>query len=172
MGTENALTTSYIVSTGRWQTGDAVGLQQSSNVLIGQSRKCPIDDVDCWKVDDQGQLLMTQAEPIGTRTLMGWLQIPEFQAAYRQARMGAFAQSIARLQQASSAAASVLLKVMLDPPLRLVATPAKGLRRRAARSDGEGVANRIAVSQMVRIRRTAGTGTSRRRRPQLRRVSE
>jgi hypothetical protein len=46
---------------------------------------------------------------------MRWLQIPEFQDAYRQVRRDAFGQSIARLQHASSAAASVLLKVMLDP---------------------------------------------------------
>ncbi len=56
-----------------------------------------------------------RAAGIGTRTLMRWLQIPEFQDAYRQARRDAFGQSIARLQHASSAAASVLLKVMLDP---------------------------------------------------------
>jgi hypothetical protein len=56
-----------------------------------------------------------RAAGMGTRTLMRWLQIPEFQAAYRQARRDAFGQSIARLQHASSAAASVLLKVMLDP---------------------------------------------------------
>ncbi len=52
---------------------------------------------------------------IGTRTLMRWLQVPEFQAAYREARRVTFSQSIARLQQASSAAVSTLLKVMVDP---------------------------------------------------------
>src|ERR1700751_6026902 len=51
---------------------------------------------------------------VGTRTLLRWLQIPEFQIAYREARRGAFRQSVARLQQASSAAASTLLKIMLD----------------------------------------------------------
>ena len=56
-----------------------------------------------------------RAAGMGTRTLMRWLQIPEFQAAYRQARRDAFGQSIGRLQHAASAAASVLLKVMLDP---------------------------------------------------------
>ncbi len=56
-----------------------------------------------------------RAAGIGTRTLMRWLQIPEFQTAYREARRDAFGQSIARLQHAASAAASVLLKVMLDP---------------------------------------------------------
>jgi len=42
------------------------------------------------------------------------LQIPEFDAAYRKARRDAFSQSIARLQQASSAAVATLLKVMVD----------------------------------------------------------
>src|ERR1700687_4627392 len=51
---------------------------------------------------------------IGTRTLLRWLKLPEFQAAYRQARREAFGQSIARLQQASSAAVSTLLKIMVD----------------------------------------------------------
>jgi hypothetical protein len=40
---------------------------------------------------------------------------PEFQAAYREARRGAFGQAIARLQQGSSAAVTTLLKLMLDP---------------------------------------------------------
>ena len=40
---------------------------------------------------------------------------PEFDAAYREARRAAFGQSVARLQQASSAAVSTLLKVMVDP---------------------------------------------------------
>src|ERR1700682_4997141 len=52
---------------------------------------------------------------IGTKTLLRWLQLPEFARAYREARRAAFSQSIARLQQASSAAAATLLKVMLDP---------------------------------------------------------
>lgn len=52
---------------------------------------------------------------IGTRTLLRWLKIPEFQNAYREARREVYRQSIARLQQATSAAAATLLKVMLDP---------------------------------------------------------
>ena len=52
---------------------------------------------------------------IGGRTLLRWLRLPEFEAAYREARRAAFRQSIARLQQASGAAVSTLLKVMLDP---------------------------------------------------------
>jgi len=52
---------------------------------------------------------------IGTVTLIRWQKEPEFQLAYREARRAAFGQSIARLQQASSAAVSVLIKVMADP---------------------------------------------------------
>ena len=51
---------------------------------------------------------------IAPKTLLRWLKEPEFDAAYRTARRAAFSQSIARLQQASSAAVSTLLKVMVD----------------------------------------------------------
>ena len=47
---------------------------------------------------------------IGTQTMYRWLKIPEFQAAYLEARRAAFSQTNARLQQASSAAVSTLLK--------------------------------------------------------------
>ena len=56
---------------------------------------------------------------IGPKTLFRWQQIPEFRAALRKARRDAVAQSTARLQQATSAAATTLLKVMVDQ-----ATPA------------------------------------------------
>lgn len=56
-----------------------------------------------------------RAVGIGPATLLRWLKVPEFQAVYREARRAAFGQSIARLQQASSAAVSTLLKVMVDP---------------------------------------------------------
>jgi hypothetical protein len=51
---------------------------------------------------------------IGNTTLLRWLQMPEFDAAYRKARRAAHSQSIARLQQASSAAVAALLKVLVD----------------------------------------------------------
>jgi hypothetical protein len=44
-----------------------------------------------------------------------WQKEPEFQAAYRTARRAAHAQSVARLQHATSAAVTTLLKVMVDP---------------------------------------------------------
>jgi hypothetical protein len=49
------------------------------------------------------------------RTLYRWLKDPEFDRAYRAARRRAFGQATARLQYGASAAASTLLKVMLDP---------------------------------------------------------
>jgi hypothetical protein len=52
---------------------------------------------------------------IGANTLLRWLKVPEFQAAYREARRAAFGQAIARLQQGTSAAATTLLKTMIDP---------------------------------------------------------
>ena len=52
---------------------------------------------------------------IGTATLLRWQKIPEFKAALRQARRDAYSQSIGRLQQATSAAVSTLLKTMVDP---------------------------------------------------------
>jgi transposase-like protein len=52
---------------------------------------------------------------IAPATLLRWMKEPEFDAAYREARRAAFGQSVARLQQASGAAVSTLLKVMVDP---------------------------------------------------------
>jgi hypothetical protein len=56
------------------------------------------------------------AKSIGVtqQMLLRWMQIPEFDAAYRKARRAAFSQSTARLQQATSAAVSTLLKMMVD----------------------------------------------------------
>jgi transposase-like protein len=51
---------------------------------------------------------------IAPKTLLRWMKDREFQKAYREARRQAFGQSIARLQQATSAAATTLLKIMVD----------------------------------------------------------
>jgi hypothetical protein len=74
------------------------------------------------KMEEAVAALLTQrnheeaarAVGIGTATLLRWQKQPEFQQAYRSARRAAHAQSIARLQQATSAAVSMLLKVMVD----------------------------------------------------------
>jgi phage antirepressor YoqD-like protein len=62
---------------------------------------------------------------IAPNTLLKWMEQPEFLTAYRVARRDAYRQAIARLQQGTSAAAATtLLKTMIDP-----STPAsvKGL---------------------------------------------
>ncbi len=56
-----------------------------------------------------------RAAKITPRTLYRYLKDPVFAAAYRQARWTAFGQCTARLQQASSVAVSVLVKVLADP---------------------------------------------------------
>lgn len=65
---------------------------------------------------------------ISAKTLLRWMKEAEFNAAYREARRAAFGQSIARLQQGTSAAATTLLKLMID-----ASTPAS-VRVRAADS--------------------------------------
>jgi phosphomannomutase len=52
---------------------------------------------------------------VSPTTLLSWMKQPEFDEAYRKARRDAFSQSIARLQQATGAAVTTLLKVMIDP---------------------------------------------------------
>jgi hypothetical protein len=84
---------------------------------------------------------------IGTRTLMRWLQIPEFQKAYREARRQAFGQAVARLQQGTSAAATTLLKTMIDPntPASVRVRAAEAIFNHAAPNgdDGAPAAHRL-----------------------------
>jgi hypothetical protein len=52
---------------------------------------------------------------IAPKTLQRWQKLPEFERAFRDARMAAFRQALAKLQQASVPAVTTLLKVMIDP---------------------------------------------------------
>ena len=52
---------------------------------------------------------------VAPKTLFRWMQVPEFDAAYSKARRDAFKQSVGRLQQASGAAVTTLLKLAVDP---------------------------------------------------------
>src|ERR1039457_1751153 len=63
---------------------------------------------------------------ISVPTLIRWMKEPEFDRAYRAARRATFSQSIARLQQAAPAAATTLMKTLVD-----AASPAS-VRVRAA----------------------------------------
>lgn len=67
-----------------------------------------------------------RAVGIAESTLLRWMQLPEFEAAYRKARRAAVSQATARLQQNSGAAAATMLKIMVDP------TAAASCRLRAA----------------------------------------
>jgi alpha/beta superfamily hydrolase len=75
-------------------------------------------------------------------TLVRWLRVPEFQTAYREARRFAFGQSIARLQQGTSAAATTLLKLLIEPN-----TPAS-VRVRAADSIFNHAAKAIEIEDL------------------------
>jgi hypothetical protein len=52
---------------------------------------------------------------IAPKTLLRWLNVPEFKEAYLQARREVISQATARLQQATGAAVSTLLKIMVNP---------------------------------------------------------
>ena len=63
---------------------------------------------------------------VSTHTLLRWMKQPEFRGMYQEARRLAFSQALGRLQEASGAAVTTTLKIMLDtnaPP---------GMRLRAA----------------------------------------
>ena len=68
--------------------------------------------------------------------------MPEFKAAYHKARRDAFGQATARLQQASGAAVSTILKMMLDKD-----TPAPS-RLRAAESVVDHAAKAIEIEEI------------------------
>jgi transposase-like protein len=60
---------------------------------------------------------------VNANTLLRWLEVPAFRDAYRKARREAVHQSVARMQQATGAAAITILKLMTDasvpPAVRL-----------------------------------------------------
>jgi hypothetical protein len=93
-----------------------------------------------------------------SNTLLRWMKEPEFQKAYRDARRQAFGQSIARLQQATSAAAATLMKIMVDQN-----APAS-TRVRAADSIFNHAAKAIEIedidARVTELERAAGTQKS------------
>jgi transposase-like protein len=60
---------------------------------------------------------------VATRTLLRWHRNAEFRAKYLQARRDVHSQATARLQQATTAAATTMLKLMVDQNV-----PASGVR--------------------------------------------
>ena len=101
-------------------------------------------------LSEKNQADAARVAGIDLSTLKRWLRLPEFIKEYRRARWEVVEQSYARIQQNTPAAASVLLKLMVDP-----ATPASdriraalgtfGLAREALDMDVE-----IRLSQLER----------------------
>jgi hypothetical protein len=92
------------------------------------------------------------AAGIGARTLLRWLKIPEFQAAYRQARRDALGQAVARLQQGTSAAATTLLKTLIDPgtPPSVKVRAAEAIFNHAAKAiEIEDIESRVAALEQA-----------------------
>jgi hypothetical protein len=119
------------------------------------------------KQEDAIAALLTQrnvedaarAAGIGTRTLLRWLKLPEFQTAYREARRAAFGQAVARLQQGASAAATTLLKTMIDThtPASVRIRAAEAIFNHAAKAiEIEDIEAR--VSELERVAATQAEG--------------
>jgi len=56
-----------------------------------------------------------RAVGIGVSTLLRWMAEPEFKSAYLKARREVVHQAVARMQQATGAAGTVVLRLMTDP---------------------------------------------------------
>jgi hypothetical protein len=94
-----------------------------------------------------------KATGISHATLKRWMQLPEFKAAYLEARREVVFQTNARLQQNAGAAASVLFKLMADP-----ATP-PSIRARTAQCILECANKSLALENMEMRILTDGAGT-------------
>jgi hypothetical protein len=79
---------------------------------------------------------------VSPNTLLNWMKVPEFQAAYREAKRAAFSQAVARLQQGMPLAVATMLKLMAD-----TATPAS-VRARAADSVMNHASKAIEIEDM------------------------
>jgi transposase-like protein len=93
-----------------------------------------------------------KAVGISSATLLRWLKQSEFQKAYREARREAFGQSIARLQQGTSAAATTLLKLLIDAntPASVRARVADSIFNHAAKAiEIEDIEERVAELERV-----------------------
>jgi hypothetical protein len=98
---------------------------------------------------------------ISVATLLRWQKLPEFQAAYRQARRAAFGQAVARLQQGTSAAATTLLKTLIDAntPASVRVRAAEAIFNHAAKAiEIEDIEARVAELERVAERAESSGG--------------
>jgi hypothetical protein len=98
----------------------------------------------------------SQAIGIHANTLLRWMKEVEFSKAYEQARLAAFNQSIARLQNATGSAVEILLEIMLDKkqPAALRVRTADMILSHASGSDGL-AARALHLQQLVKSRAKA-----------------
>jgi len=99
---------------------------------------------------------------ISAPTLLRWQKLPEFQTAYREARRAAYGQAIARLQQGTSAAATTLLKTLIDPatPASVKVRAAEAIFNHAAKAiEIEDI--EVRVSELERAAELAKAGANR-----------
>ena len=118
------------------------------------------------RLEDAVAALLTQrnaeeaakAVGISVATLMRWQKLPEFQVLYREGRRNAYAQAIARLQQGTSAAATTLIKLLIDPKT------SDSVRLRAAEAIFNHAAKAIEIedidARVSELERAAGTSRS------------
>src|ERR1035438_7768501 len=95
---------------------------------------------------------------VAPNTLMNWMKLPEVQTAYRQARRTAYGQAIARLQQGTAAAATTLLKTMIDQstPASVKVRAAEAIFNHAAKAiEIEDIEARVA--ELERAAQTSNT---------------
>jgi len=85
-------------------------MSRSSENLGGKREAAILALLTVRSVDDAARTV-----GVAPRTLYRWLQEPAFDAEFRKAKRAAFGQALARLQQGSSAAATTMLKIMVDP---------------------------------------------------------
>ena len=71
-----------------------------------------------------------RAIDVNPNTLLRWLEIPEFKNAYLKARREVVHQAVARVQQATGAAGTVVLRLMTGPNVP-AGTPSRTLHRSA-----------------------------------------
>ncbi len=97
----------------RWEIADGVRWRQMKGHGTKFARKK--DEAVTALLTNRTLEEAARAVGISTNALLRWQQDPEFDAALRKARRAAYGQSRARLQQASTAAVSTVLKIMVDP---------------------------------------------------------
>jgi hypothetical protein len=129
--------------------GNAAGIDEGEGVAMkGGVRGRKADQIIVALLEHSSLEKAAAALGVTDVTIWRWLQKPDFQEAYRQARREAFSRSVARLQQAAGAAVSTLLKVMVDKD-----APASS-RVRAADSVLDHAATALELEDLeVRLRR-------------------